>query len=240
MGKDVDKRSDEATTEAAVAEFLKEIARTPAARSGEGRGRLIFAMDATASREPTWDRACKIQGEMFNATESIGGLDVQLVFYRGFGECKASPWVSNAEALVRRMTAVFCLAGETQLAKVLRHAVTETKRQKVGALVFVGDCMEERVDELAGLAGKLGLLGVPCFMFHEGRDPIAAAAFKEIARLSHGAYCAFDAASANALKELLAAVAVYAAGGRKALAAYSKEKGGLALQLTHQVSGSNG
>ncbi|HYB56413.1 MAG TPA: VWA domain-containing protein [Alphaproteobacteria bacterium] len=235
MGKDSGKLPETAERAAAVAEFLEKVARAPAPGPAVGRGRLIFAMDATASREPTWDRASKIQGEMFKATESLGGLDVQLVFYRGFGECKTSPWVSDAAALVRSMTAVFCLAGQTQIAKVLRHALAETKRQKVNALVFVGDCMEENVDELAQLGGELGLLGVPCFLFHEGADPIAARAFKEIARLSHGAYCAFDAASAQQLKDLLSAVAVYAAGGRKALAHFGEKKGGLVLKLTHQL-----
>lgn len=234
MAKDRGKLPSE-PTEAAVAEFLERVAHTPTPRPAEGRGRLVFAMDATASREPTWDRACQIQGEMFRATDALGGLDVQLVFYRGFGECKTSPWVSSSAALVRRMTAVFCLAGQTQIAKVLRHATAETKRRKVNALVFVGDCMEENVDELAQLAGELGLLGVPAFMFHEGGDPIAAKAFKEIARLTRGAYCPFDAASAQQLKDLLSAVAVYAAGGRRALEDYGKAKGGFVLQLTHQV-----
>ena len=234
MAKDGAKLPSE-PTEAAVAEFLEQVAHAPAPRPAEGRGRLIFAMDATASREPTWDRACQIQGEMFRATDALGGLDVQLVFYRGFGECKVSPWVSSSAALVRRMTAVFCLAGQTQIAKVLRQAIADTKRRKVNALVFVGDCMEESIDELAQLAGELGLQGVPAFMFHEGGDPIAAKAFKEIARLTRGAYCPFDAASAQQLKDLLSAVAVYAAGGRRALEHYGETKGGLVRQLTHQV-----
>jgi hypothetical protein len=221
--------------EAAVADFLAKVARTPAPPRGEGRGRLIFAMDATASREPSWDRACQIQGEMFTATDALGGLEVQLVFYRGFGECKSSAWVSSGAALVRRMTGVFCLAGQTQIAKVLRHAIAEAKRRKVHALVFVGDCMEESVDELAQLAGQLGLLGIPAFMFHEGGDAAAARAFREVARLSRGAYCPFDSSSARQLRDLLSAVAVYAAGGRRALEDYGKRKGGVVLQLTHQV-----
>ena len=235
MSADKDKLPSETHTEAAVAEFLAKVALAPSPRPAEGRGRLIFAMDATASREPTWDRACEIQSEMFKSTAALGGLEVQLVFYRGFGECKTSPWVADSAALVRRMTGVFCLAGQTQIAKVLRHAVVETKRRKVSALVFVGDCMEENIDVLCQLAGELGLLGVPCFMFHEGGEAIAARAFKEIARLSHGAYCAFDASSPQQLRDLLSAVAVYAAGGRRALEHYGRERGGLALQLTHQV-----
>jgi len=223
------------STSADVADFLDKLARAPAVRPEGGRGRLIFAMDATASREPTWDRACHIQGEMFTATEGLGGLEVQLVFYRGFGQCKASPWVSSSRELVSRMTAVRCLGGQTQIARVLRHAISETGKRKVNALVFVGDCMEEDVDELCHLAGQLGVLGVPVFMFHEGGDPVARNVFQQIARLSGGAFCPFDASSAQQLRDLLSAVAVYAAGGRKALADYGRRKGGIVHQLTHQV-----
>ena len=198
-------------------------------------GRLIFAMDATASREPTWDRACQIQGEMFDATAALGGLSVQLVYYRGFGECRASRWVEESRALVRAMTAVHCLGGHTQIRKVLRHALDETQAQRVHALVFVGDSMEEDVDELCAIAGELGLRGVPAFMFHEGPDPAAALAFRQIARLTNGAYLRFDASSARQLKELLGAVAVYAAGGRKALKDYSRQRGEAVLQIAHQI-----
>ena len=213
--------------------FLRKVAKAPGA--GAGRGRLIFAMDATASRGPTWDQACHIQAEMFRETQALGGLEVQLAYYRGFGEFQASEWVKDAGALLKRMTGVSCLAGHTQIAKVLRHAIAETKGQKVGALVFVGDCLEEDLDALGDLAGQLGLLGVPCFMFHEGGDPIARNAFEQIARLTGGAFCRFDASSAQQLRDLLAAVAVYAAGGRKALGDYSDRKGGIVRQLTHQV-----
>ena len=223
------------STSADVADFLDKLARAPAVRPEGGRGRLIFAMDATASREPTWDRACHIQGEMFTATEGLGGLEVQLVFYRGFGQCKASPWVSSSGDLVSRMTAVRCLGGQTQIARVLRHAISETGKRKVNALVFVGDCMEEDVDELCHLAGQLGVLGVPVFMFHEGGDPVANHAFRQIAKLSGGAYCTFDSSSAQQLRELLSAVAVFAAGGRRALADYGERTGGAVRQITSQV-----
>src|ERR1700722_1390786 len=91
--------------------FLADLQRAPAARPATGRGRLIFAMDATASREPSWDRACKIQGEMFEATAALGGLEVQLVFYRGFDECKASKWLTTGAALHRAMRSVSCVGG---------------------------------------------------------------------------------------------------------------------------------
>ena len=125
MSGERDKLPDKARSDE-VSNFIEKVARTPTLHTPEGRGRLIFAMDATASRGPTWDSACHIQGEMFAETSALGGLEVQLVFYRGFGECKSSPWVDSSSGLVRRMTSVRCLGGRTQLGKVLRPAFTES------------------------------------------------------------------------------------------------------------------
>lgn len=232
-----DKRQLPAESRSAeVDAFLRDLKRAPKPPPG-GRGRLIFALDATASREPTWDRACRLQGEMFEATASLGGLDVKLVYYRGFNECKASRWMASAAELHRAMRSVSCVGGETQIERVLAHALSETKKQRVGALVFVGDAMEENVDRLCQLAGELGLNGVPTFLFHEGNNPIAGRAFQQMARLSRGAYLRFDAGSADRLKDLLGAIAVYAAGGYRALADYSEKKGGEVLRLTTQLRG---
>ncbi|MCI0411120.1 MAG: VWA domain-containing protein [Acidobacteria bacterium] len=215
--------------------FLRRLALTPKVKPAGERGRLIFAMDATASREPTWDRACHIQGQMFQETVALGGLEIQLCHYRGFQEFSASPWLTNSAELLRQMTAVVCLGGYTQIEKVLRHTQKETRRQKVNALVFVGDCMEEDLDRLCQLAGELGILGVPVFLFQEGYDPVAERAFRQIARLTQGAYCRFDANSPQELRDLLSAVAVYAAGGHRALEEFSKSRGGITRQLTHQI-----
>jgi len=199
-----------------------------------GRGRLVFAMDATMSRQPTWDMALALQAEMFHAVAEVGGLDVQLVFFRGAGECRASKWVSDPDALARLMTTVDCRGGYTQIGKVLSHARQETEKRKISALVYVGDCMEEGIDDLCGRAGELALHGVPVFLFQEGRDPIAEQAFRQIARLTRGAWCAFDQGSADQLRALLRAVAVYASGGRAALQQLSttKEGSGARLLLT--------
>ncbi len=217
-----------------VDKFLTELARTPAPAT-VGRGRLMFALDATASREPTWDSACHIQAEMFKETEALGGLEIQLVYYRGFGECRATKWLTDSETLVDRMVRVRCLGGRTQIRKVLRHAVKETEKAKVNALVFVGDCCEEKVDVLCDTAGQLGLLGVPVFLFHEGPDPVAEQAFRQIAKLTGGAYCRFDEGSAQQLRDLLSAVAVFAAGGRPALEDFGRKRGGAVRQITQQV-----
>lgn len=218
-----------------VDRFLEKVSKTPVSKPQGDRGRLIFAMDATASRQPAWDRACKIQGDMFLETDKLGGLEVQLCFYRGYGEFNYSPWYSSGSDLLQRMSSVFCLGGLTQIFKVLKHTIRETRAKKVHALVFVGDCMEENVEALCDLAGRLGVLNVPVFLFHEGGDRSASNAFSQIARLSGGACCPFDGGSASQLKELLSAVAVYAAGGRKALKHYSREKRGPVALLTRQL-----
>jgi hypothetical protein len=160
---------------------------------------------------------------------------VQVCFYRGFGEFMVAPWLTQSTEVLRLMGSVACRAGETQISKVLRHALNETARSRVAALVFVGDCMEEDVDQLGALAGQLGIHGVPAFMFHEGADPIAAFAFKEVARLSGGAYCQFDAASAETLRRLLRAVAVYAAGGLHALQNLAVDQGWEVKRLAQQL-----
>lgn len=198
--------------------------------AGEGRGRLIMALDATMSRQPTWDVACKLQAEMFEEAGRIGSLDIQLLYFRGFGECRASKWVGDARQLSDLMTGIQCRGGQTQIGKVLSHARRETGKKKVAAMVFVGDALEEPIDQLAAKAGELGLLGVKVFVFQEGRNPIVEAGFREIARLTGGAYARFDTNAAGQLRELLRAVAVYAVGGMKALADRGGAGGRLLLE----------
>ena len=213
-----------------------ERARTMASSTAPGtRGRLIFALDATMSRQPTWDTACRLQGEMFREAGSIGGLDVQLVYFRGLNECRASRWVSDGAGLGNLMTSIGVQGGHTQIGKVLSHARKESDKAKVQALVYVGDAMEEAIDDLAAAAGELGLRGMPAFMFQEGHDPIAEQAFREIARLTRGAYCRFDLSAAGELGELLRAAAAYAAGGVKALADFSASRNAGARKLLAQM-----
>ena len=214
--------------------FLKKVAQTPLVKTSGKKGKLIFAMDATASREATWDHACQLQAEMFNETASLGGLDIQLCYYRGYGEFDASPWYADSSQLLKRMTAVTCLGGHTQIEKVIRHAITETRKNTINAVVFVGDCLEEDIDGLSRYAGELSLLGVPMFIFQEGYDPVAMMGFRQLAKLTGGAYSSFDSGSAQQLKRLLSAVAVYAAGGYQALENFNKRHGKTILQIPHK------
>ena len=69
------------------------------------------------------------------------------------------------------MSRISVRGGTTQLRRVLAHARDEARRARVGALVFVGDAMEEGIDPLLATAGELALVGVKAFMFQEGGDP---------------------------------------------------------------------
>lgn len=199
-----------------VAAFVQKVGAL--GRPGAARdGRLLFALDATMSRQPTWDLACSLQAEMFGAIPKASALQVQLLYFRGFGECRASRWVIDASALARLMTGIECRGGNTQIGKVFAHARAEHARRRVNAVVYVGDAIEENVDELAERAGQLGLLGCPIFLFQEGRDARVEAAFKEFARLTKGAYARFDASAPQELAALLRAVAAYASGGQELL-----------------------
>jgi len=217
--------------------FLQTVKKTPPSAVTQGRGRLVFSLDATASRQATWNRAMSLQSKMFVNTRGIGELDVQLVYYRGFDECRASKWLRNADQVIGMMKKVNCQAGSTQIHRLLKHAIAEAKQTPVQALVFIGDCVEEDVDRLGNLAGQCGLLNMPVFIFQEGNNSLASMAFKQIATLSGGAHCRFDESSAKALGDLLNAVAAYAAGGRQALQQLQKQGSGQAKALLEQMGG---
>ena len=232
-GRDIASRSGAgepaATGKSEVDAFLARAARLAPAASA--RGRLVFALDATMSRQPTWDLACELQASMFDSAAAVGGLSVQLVYFRGIGESRASSWVADPRALRELMVRIACRGGHTQIRKVLAHVRREAEKRPVAALAYVGDAMEENPDTLCQLAGEVGLLGVRAFMFHEGRDAAAERTFREIARLTGGAYLPFDRSAAAQLRALLGAVATYAAGGLKALEASGSA--GARLLLPH-------
>ena len=223
------------SSRADVDAFLNSVkALGPAVKAGT-RGRLVFALDATMSRQPTWDQACALQAEMFREAAAAGGLDIQLAYFRGLAECRASPWVAEPERLGALMSRIDCRGGHTQIAKILAHTRRENDKAKIGALVFVGDAMEESLDDLCAGAGELALRSVPAFMFQEGYDPVCEQAFRELARLTRGAYCRFAPGAAHELGELLRAAAAYAAGGMKALADLNARHSTGAAKLLQQL-----
>jgi hypothetical protein len=215
-----------------VKAFLGKVAAMP---KNSGDARLVFALDATASRQSTWDIASQLQTEMFSCAQSLGGLSVQLCYFRGFADFYKSAWQTSGPHLLSKMSGIRCQAGATKIELVLRHVIAENARGRVKCVVYIGDAMEESRDCLADLAGKLGVLNIPIFVFQERDDPIAKQCFKELARLSGGAYAQFDVASASLLKELLQAVAVYAAGGLKALQSFSAKSTPAIKMLEQQI-----
>jgi hypothetical protein len=190
------------------------------------RGRVIFALDATFSRQSTWDQAAQLTDSMFSAA---AGLETQLVYYRGINECTASRWMRDARALSAAMSSIVCRAGETQIYRVLYHAKCEHEKQPIDVLIFVGDQSEEaRID----LIERAGALSFPCFFFQEGNDPAVTALFQELAHITHGAYAAFDPNAPQKLADLLRAVAAYATGGVEAL---EHQQSGAAKLLLRQI-----
>lgn len=228
-------RRHDAAAQGDVEAFLARVRDLPPATTGGKRGRLVLAMDATMSRQHSWDMALTIQGDMFAEAGRVGGLDVQLVYFRGFDECRASKWTPDTAVLSRLMSGIRCMGGRTQIGRVLKHLRGEAGQGKVNACIYIGDALEEPIDELAAVAGEVGLLGIPVFMFQEGHDPAAEAGFREIARLTRGAYFRFGSDAAKILRELLSAVAVYAAGGFTALESHSAQRGGAAALLLSQM-----
>lgn len=215
--------------------FIDQVNKTPSITFSSGKGRLLFALDATASRQRSWDHACQLQAEMFQEAGSLGGLQMQLCYFQGYGEFNISDWLEDSAPLTQLMNRTQCAAGHTQIEKVLQHALQETRKQKIQAVIYIGDSMEETLNRLCANAGELGLLGTPVFLFQEGTDIIARQAMQEIARLSGGAWCPFNNQSAEQLGKLLKAVTVYACGGKKALQHFADQEGGEVLKLCQQI-----
>lgn len=203
-----------------VQAFLGKVAALPKGAAGDAR--LVFALDATASRQFTWDQASRLQKDMFISTQSMGGLHLQLCYFQGLAGFYHSAWQTDPEFLLSEMSKIRCEAGLTQIQRLLKHVIAENSRQKIKGVIYIGDAMEENIDQLCHLAGQLGLLNVPLFMFQEHSDPVARETFEQMARLSGGAFCQFDSSSADQLRDLLKAVAMYATGGRPALEQFSK------------------
>ncbi|MFT5605107.1 MAG: hypothetical protein ACI9G5_002072 [Paracoccaceae bacterium] len=207
-----DKRSSTKT----IADFLRKADALPARRD-QAAQRLIFSLDATASRQASWNRARELHANMFEVSKGLNGLQVQLCYYRGIGEFYSSPWGSSAGLLHDQMASVECRGGYTQIRALLQHALRESRQTPVRALIFIGDALEESVDELCGLAGECGLRKLPLFIFQEGNNADVATVFRRLSTLSGGAYAHFDSNSANQLADLLRAVAAYVSGGVDAL-----------------------
>ena len=198
-----------------ISKFLEKGKAISAIR--EKQPRLLFGIDATASRQPTWDLASRTQVELFSAAHQIANIAVQLCFYRGFGEFTTSNWLSSHLELKDFMQRVGCEGGQTQIIRLLKHAIAEHNKLPIKALLFIGDACEENPNILFDLAGQCGLLHLPIFVFQEGHEKQASKVFHRLANLSGGVHAQFDQSSASMLSSLLGALSRYITGGEKAL-----------------------
>jgi len=167
------------------------------------RGRLVFSIDATASRQRAWHIARDLQAKMFIEAGSVGTLNLQLVYYGG-SVCRASRWASRGEELARWMSPIQCETGVTQIERVLRHALREHERTPVQGITFIGDAMEEDLGVLGALADELGTAGVPLHMFQEGNDAAVRNAFRLLALKTGGTHSAFNPAVPKTIERLSA------------------------------------
>src|SRR4030081_3672806 len=155
-----------------IAAFVAK-ARATSPHAPGAKGRLVFALDATMSRQPTWDMACALQADMFREAGALGSLDIRLVYYRGLSECRATGWISDSAQLAKLMGKIDCRGGNTQIGKVLSEARREAVASGVRAVVFVGDAMEEAIDGLCAKAGAIRLIQGSGFLFPGGHGGVA-------------------------------------------------------------------
>jgi hypothetical protein len=201
----------------AIEAALERIRKADAKETETKIGRLIFALDLAASRESSVRKARRATSAMFETLREIGAsITVKLVYFRG-RECRATGWRDDPGVLVSAMEKLDCRPGQTQIAKVLRLVLNE--KERLSAIVLIGDACEDDPEELKELAEALGEKKIPLFVFHDhdGRDQedveAAVPVFQDMAAASGGAYCPFGSESAEALRELLASVAVFSAAG---------------------------
>ncbi len=219
-----------------VDRFLSKVDERKQLPAARGLHRLIFALDATASREPTWDLACSLHSELFDEAARHSQLAVQLCYYRGLDEFDNSRFSTTPTALLDLMQSVRCAAGRTQVKRVLAHALATARKFPLRAVVFIGDAFEEDTASVLALAGELKLRNVPVFVFQEGEDPRAARVFQRVAELTGGAHVPFSVDSADELRRLLGAVATFATAGTPGLEDFARSRGGRkALQLLQQL-----
>ena len=199
-----------------MSEALAKLGRTEERRIAQHAGKLIFGLDLTGSREAGLKQARIATAEMFDAIRTFGKVEMKLVYYRGTDQCRESQWCADAEVLRRSMLKLSCERGSTQIAKLLRLVLAE--REKLSAVVFVGDHCEEDPEELLGLAKKLRDKGIPLFVFHECEDHDewslkAKPPFKRLAEISGGIYVEFKPDSGQVLRELLPSIAAFSTAG---------------------------
>lgn len=216
------------STSSAVAKFLTKAQAIK--RIAKAQTHIVFSLDATASRAPTWQRAQSLHEALFDVASETSGLSLQLCYFKGIASFYASPWVVTAEGLRRELSEVSCEGGITQLRRLLEHCLAQQPDStSLKAIIFIGDAVEEDPNTLNDLAVRCRLANRPLYIFQEGSDPRAKAIFASMAMLSGGAHIALGENSADQLRQFLQSVIRLATGGRKALESSAHESDKLLL-----------
>ena len=190
-------------------------AEPPAETGGSARPRLIFAVDATAARDPAWTTARQVTDALVKALP--GELDVALAVHGGSRVHTFTAFTNNAATLRDRASGVTCQAGLTRLLPILASSL---KQQSVRVIIYIGDVFEENLPQGRHLADALGARGTKLIVLHDTADPGArrdAEVFWDLAKRTGGCVLPFDSSAPGRLRDILSAVAVYAVGGEKLL-----------------------
>jgi hypothetical protein len=190
-------------------------AEPPVDTSAPSRPRLVFAVDATASREPAWAAARQVTDALVKALP--GELDVALAIHGGSRVHTFTAFTNDARTLRDLAAGVGCHAGMTRLLPILDASL---KRQAVRVVIYVGDVFEESLPQGRQLADQMGAQGIKLIVLHDTADRSArrdAEVFWDLAKRTGGCVLPFDATASGRLRDLLSAVAVYAVGGEKLL-----------------------
>ena len=202
------------------------------------RGRLMFALDATASREPTWAIARDLQAKMFREAAPIGRLDCPAGLLSGRRVPSVEMGVKRGAT--RATDEPDRLSGRLYADWQGPRACTSRDRESRQSRHWYSSATpwKRTSSTLAAMAGKLGTQGVPIFLFQEGRDAAVRSAFRLLALKSGGAYFEFNPDASRAVEQLseqLNAVARLAVGDAEAL-----ERIGATADLTDQRASAPG
>src|SRR5271165_2696119 len=204
-----------AASTAAALLSAQERVEPPTETAAPSRPRLVFAVDATASREPAWAAARRVTDALVKALP--GELDVALAVHGGSRVHTFTAFTNDARTLRDRAAGVSCQAGMTRLLPIL---ATTLKQQSVRVVIYIGDVFEESLPHGRDLADSLGARGTKLIVLHDTSDNGArrdAEIFWDLAKRTGGCVLPFNANTPDRLRDILSAVAVYAVGGEKLL-----------------------
>jgi hypothetical protein len=183
--------------------------------------RIGFLVDATASRENTWEQAQTIQAKMFRSASGLRALKLRLVYFGGNRLTKLN-WNDNARNIAAHMAEVRCHSGLTQIIPGLQAFIDEKPENRADAIILIGDCFEEDAATAAKTAALLKAKGIKVFSFIEGEDWTAHSVFKTLATVTGGKFAKFG--NELPLDDLCEGVALMTSGGEKALTRLKNDK----------------